>query len=319
MNNAPILITAYNRFENFKKLLRRIKFYKARIYISIDGPKNNFDRCQQLKIINLIKKLKKNYNIKYRILDQNIGCQKATFSSLDWFFSQETRGIILEDDNLPSIGFFKFCNHLLTKFSKDDSIFSISGHTPFKKTEINSDYFFSKIFISWGWATWRSSWLTAKKFTSKNKWPKLLKSKEWNLFLNNDLKKRYFNKVYNLILSNKLDSWSFLWLLIGITHNSMFIIPKHNMVKNTGTQTYGANYVPSNFEYSNFKIFNFNIKFHPKKNSYDKNLDLNFFKFNFRPKNQLYPWRINFLIRSLFLDPKFFFTKVLIFLKKMIK
>ena len=52
--NAPILITAYNRFKSFKRLVNSLKSYKCKIYISIDGPKNNFDRIQQKKIIDLI-------------------------------------------------------------------------------------------------------------------------------------------------------------------------------------------------------------------------------------------------------------------------
>lgn len=319
MSNVPILITAYNRYENFKKLLTSIKFYKAKIYISIDGPKNDFDKDQQNKIINLIKKNRKNHIIKYRILDENLGCQKATFSSLDWFFYQEKKGIILEDDNLPSVSFFKFCNDLLTRYSKDKKIFSISGYNPFKKVDIHSDYIFSKHFMSWGWATWRDRWLTAKKSITKNKWKKLLKSQQWNLYLDDDIKKRYFIRIYNLILSKKIDSWSFLWLLFGVSNDLKFILPKYNLVKNTGTQTNGANYTPSNFEHANLKTFQLSIKHHPKKNSYDKKLDSLLFYYNWRPKNQLYPWRIKFLIRSLFLDPKFFFTKVFIFLKKMIK
>jgi hypothetical protein len=316
MSNVPILITAYNRYENFKKLLSFISFYKAKIYISIDGPKNDFDKDQQNRMINLIEKHKKNYNIRYRILNKNLGCQGATFSSLDWFFDQEKKGIILEDDNLPSVSFFEFCNESLTKYSKEKKIFSISGYNPFKKIDINSDYFFSNYFMSWGWATWRSRWLIVKKFTPQNKWKKLLKSKEWSFFLDSNIKKRYFNKIYNLIKSNKIDSWAFLWMLIGVSNGSKFILPKHNLVKNTGTQTRGANYMPSNFEYSNFKTVQFKIKHHPKKNSHNKKLDTFLFYHNNRPKNLLYPWRIIFIIKSLLFDTKFFFTKLIIFIKK---
>ncbi len=58
-SNVPILITAYNRSKNFKKLIDSIKFYKTKIYISIDGPKNDYDKIEQLKIIKLINRKKK--------------------------------------------------------------------------------------------------------------------------------------------------------------------------------------------------------------------------------------------------------------------
>ena len=313
--NSPVLIIAYNRYSNFKTLLNSLRLYKSKIYISIDGPKNNHDKVEQLKIVNLIKKIQKSYKIKYRVLKKNYGCQKAVFSALDWFFLHEKKGIILEDDTLPSPSFFNFCNKLLIKYYNDKKIFSISSYTPLKKTKTNADYFFSKLFMCWGWATWRSRWLIAKKFIPEEKWVKLLKTKEWNLFLNENIKERYFNKVYNLILLNKLDSWSFLWMLFGTANKSKFILPKYNLVKNTGTQTHGANYVPSNFEYANFKRFQFNIEHYPKTNSYNKKLDRLLFNYNFRPKNQLYPWRVIFIIKSLFFDPKFFFSKIMIFIK----
>ena len=318
-SNAPILITAYNRSKNFNKLINSLKYYKTKIYISIDGPRNDHDKIEQLKIINLINKNKKNLRIRFRVLNKNLGCQKATFSALDWFFSQEEKGIILEDDNLPSCSFFKFCNKLLVKYIDDERIFSISGYIPFNKTKINSDYFFSKIFMSWGWATWRSRWLIVKKFKTKNRWKKLLKNKHWNLFLNDNIKRSFFKRIYNLIFLDKIDSWSYLWLLIGVANNSKFILPKYNLVKNTGTQTLGANYTPSNFEYANLKTYKTEIKNHPRKNIYDENLDTFLFNYNFRPKNQLYPWRILFIIKSLIFDPKFFFTKLIKLIKFLFK
>ena len=63
-------------------------------------------------------------------------------------------------------------------------------------------------------------------------------------------------------------------------------------------------------------IQKFKIKHHSQKNSYDEKLDSLLFYSNFRPKNQLYPWRIIFLIQSLLFDTKFFFTKLTLLVKK---
>ena len=67
MSKASILITAYNRYKNFKRLFRSIRFYKTKIYISIDGPKNEKDKIEQAKILKLIKSENSN-KINYRIL-----------------------------------------------------------------------------------------------------------------------------------------------------------------------------------------------------------------------------------------------------------
>lgn len=42
------------------------------------------------------------------------------------FFENESEGIILEDDCLPSDSFFSFCSTLLEKYMDDDRI----GHIP---------------------------------------------------------------------------------------------------------------------------------------------------------------------------------------------
>ena len=106
-----------------------------------------------------------------------------------------------------------------------------------------------------------------------------------------------------------------------ILHNcsnnkSKFILPKLNLVKNTCTQTHGANNVPSKFDHANSKIYTFAITRHPLKSSYSKDLDSFLFNLCFRPKDALYPWRILFLTKCLFLDPMFFLKKAIITIKK---
>ena len=161
---AAILITAYYRYRNFKILLNFLTKYKVKIYVSIDGSKNEYDKIEQLKIISLIKKNK----IKYRVLEKNYGCQKAVLSALDWFFLTEKKGIILEDDILPGNDFFGFCNELLVKYRNNKKIFSISGFNPLNKNlNIDGDYFHSKFFMCWGWATCKDRWLVVKKYLPK--------------------------------------------------------------------------------------------------------------------------------------------------------
>jgi hypothetical protein len=69
--NFPTLMIAYNRYKNFKTLLNLLRFYKTKFYISIVGPKNNYDKVEQHKNVNLIKKIQQSYKIKYRVLNQN--------------------------------------------------------------------------------------------------------------------------------------------------------------------------------------------------------------------------------------------------------
>ena len=47
---------------------------------------------------------------------------------IDWFFSYEAAGIILEDDCLPTEEFFRYCDVMLDKFKDNNKIYAISGN-----------------------------------------------------------------------------------------------------------------------------------------------------------------------------------------------
>jgi hypothetical protein len=44
--------------------------------------------------------------------DGNLGPKIAISSAISWFFEQEEMGIILEDDCLPDLSFFPYCEEL---------------------------------------------------------------------------------------------------------------------------------------------------------------------------------------------------------------
>ena len=310
--SIPILITAYNRYVNFKKLFTQLHNKNYNIYISIDGPKNSFDKSQQIKIINL---LNKNKIHKYRILDKNHGCQKAVFLALDWFFFHEKKGIILEDDILPGEDFFKFCEILLKKFANEKKIFSISGYNPLNKLN-NGDYFLSKYFMCWGWATWRDRWKIAKRFVNNNQWTKLINSKPWQESCHTKIEKDFFTKIFKKIKLNQIDSWAFLWLLIGVSNSSRFILPKYNLINNTGINIVGANNVPSKLNIKVLRIHRIKSITHQKTIPFNQEIDKKIFFSTYNPKNILYPWRLVFILKSLIFDTKFFFKKLYFFFKK---
>lgn len=46
---------------------------------------------------------------------------------MDWVFDNEEQAIILEDDCVPSVAFFEYCDFFLDKYKEDKSIGFISG------------------------------------------------------------------------------------------------------------------------------------------------------------------------------------------------
>ena len=60
--------------------------------------------------------------------NKNLGCRKGVTAGIDWFFSNEEMGIILEDDCIPSLSFFQFCDQMLLEYQFNEKVFMISGH-----------------------------------------------------------------------------------------------------------------------------------------------------------------------------------------------
>lgn len=151
------------------------------------------------------------------------------------------QGIILEDDCLPNLSFFVFCEELLNLYKYNPQIVHISGNN-FQdiQTNYNYSYYYSKYPNSWGWATWRRAW---KIFDLK------LEREKYNAKINslNNFKKEhdYFkNMIQYIKAGNYHHIWDFQWLLSVNIQNGLCIVPSKNLVKNIGfgeaaTHTFG--------------------------------------------------------------------------------
>ena len=239
MNNQfdiPIIIIIYNRFEYLKDILSKLRIIKPKkIYIAADGPKNfddktkcDFSKNYLEKNISWDCKIIKNYNT------MNIGLKKNINRGLDWFFTNETMGIILEDDCNPSLSFFQFCKELLLKYENKNQIKMISGNFYYeKKFTASESYFFSQRPGTHGWATWRRTWLENDQ--SMNNW-KSIYDFFWLLkFFNlNIAKAHYFYKKFQYSYEGKINSWDYQFLLSIWKKNGLIIRPYKHLCKHVG-------------------------------------------------------------------------------------
>jgi hypothetical protein len=237
--NIPILFLVFNRPETTKRVLLEIRKIKpTKLYVVADGPrKNNLkdkENCE--KVRNLIDELvdwkcvvKKTYR------KENLGCRKSVSEGITWFFKNEEMGVILEDDTLPDLTFFDFCKKLLLKYKNDSSIMQISGSTFINnlivEKYLDGDYFFSKYFHIWGWATWRRAWqLYDVNMVNYNKiGSDIIKKNTSNL-----LEYIYWKRQFGLTYLNKIDTWDNSFLFSMWANKKIAIQPKYNLVENIG-------------------------------------------------------------------------------------
>jgi hypothetical protein len=235
--NVPVLFIIFNRPEVTARVFSEIrKANPPRLYIAADGPRENRDGDAELclQARSVVGNIDWPCKIHTRFVPRNLGCRDAVSSAIDWFFEAEEKGIILEDDCLPSESFFKYCEILLEKYEDDMRVWHISGANFQKGNTIicENDYYFSKHIHVWGWATWRSRWkcydVNIERFNTKSG-KEIIKS-VWPEF---SLRK-YWLAVFTDLADGKIDTWDYQWMFTIWVNKGLATIPNVNLITNIG-------------------------------------------------------------------------------------
>jgi hypothetical protein len=109
---TPVLFLIFNRPNTAQRVFEIIKKIKPKyLFIAADGPRKNKlgeeKKCEETKNF-ILQNIDWNCEIKTLFRKENLGCREAISSAITWFFDNVDKGIILEDDCLPSESFFHF-------------------------------------------------------------------------------------------------------------------------------------------------------------------------------------------------------------------
>ena len=107
-----ILLIIFNRPETTTKVFEAIRnICPKKLYVASDGVRLGYvddeEKCKAAREIT--EQIDWPCEVKRFYQEQNLGCSKGPIFALNWFFSFEEEGIILEDDCLPHEDFFIFC------------------------------------------------------------------------------------------------------------------------------------------------------------------------------------------------------------------
>lgn len=237
--HSAVLFLVFNRLDTAIKVFEAIRNAKPpRLYIAADGPRLN-QPGDDLKVGEVRRYIESNIDwscsCRYLYREINLGCKEAIPDALDWFFQNEEEGIILEDDVIPSLSFFYFCESMLERYRHDKRIGVICGTNLISDGDSNSSltYSFSKHCLIWGWATWANRWTHYdKRLNNLDKFEVESALKE---FSDGDYSFRiYWKMIYEKARKNLLTTWDFQLSVISFYHRWLNIIPSINMTKNIG-------------------------------------------------------------------------------------
>ena len=230
--SEPILICAFNRPASLRRIIDVLRVTKPdQLFISVDGPRvaNAHDRRAIEQVSRELERVDWPCRVRTRFLLDNLGVSAAVHSAISWFFDQVPRGIILEEDCLPTPSFFDFCSTVLSAFQNDRRVWLGCGTNhlvEWRSDEV--DVFFSEGHI-WGWMTWADRWESASLAVVRDNDTQLLSAKTY--FGRNW---RYRRKLILLARARKIDSWAVPWLLVVAKNNGLCALPARNLVTNIG-------------------------------------------------------------------------------------
>lgn len=155
--DVAVLILFFNRPEQLEKVFQEVqKARPAQLFLYQDGPRNEKDLPGIMACREVVSHIDWECEVHHLYQEKNYGCDPSEFMAQKWAFSQVDKCVVLEDDDVPSVSFFQFCKEMLDRYEHDTRISMIAGFNCEEVTEdVSEDYFFTRTFSIWGWASWR--------------------------------------------------------------------------------------------------------------------------------------------------------------------
>jgi hypothetical protein len=279
--DVPILFLIFRRPHTTEKVFEKIKKVKPpKLYIAADGPRDwvpgEAEKVQATRKY-VLDNIDWECEVKTLFRDKNLGCGKAVSEAINWFFENEEKGIILEDDTVPSLSFFSFCKILLEKYKDEKKVWHISACNFMYQPKNDGDYFFSALPFIWGWATWATRW-KYYDFEMKNFNDDVFIKNYWK-----GLDYIYWKKIFLKMKNKEIDTWDYQWCFTIWFYKALAVSPRVNMVENIGFGELSTHILKKTFKVE-LMAKDMEIKKHPSGISRDIEADRYFMKNVFLPK-----------------------------------
>jgi hypothetical protein len=239
----------YRRADLTARVLERIREARpTHLLVAADGPNpgqaHDAQRCQEVRDI-ILKGVDWPCSVETRFSETHLGCKVAVSTAIDWAFQQHEHLIIIEDDCLPNLTFFRFCEDLLERYADEPKVMQISGaNLSDMAAADNASYYASRFGTIWGWATWRRAWRHYD--VTMAKWPRHRKKPAWKTECRLSGEPQWRTAIYDSLVAGKVDTWDTQWEFAKQILGGISLIPSGNLVSNIGwgndaTHTFGTN------------------------------------------------------------------------------
>ncbi|WP_249554540.1 glycosyltransferase family A protein [Shewanella sp. 10B] len=244
-NLSPVVVFAYNRPEHLRSTLFSLKenilAISTDVYVFVDHPKNEKDISNVSAVIAVVEEFKSNFKtFSVTCRTENYGLAKNISEGVSEIVRVNGKVIVLEDDLLLSKYFLVYMNAALRLYEHNDKVMHISGSSyPIINKLLNSNTYFLRVPLCWGWATWDDRWARFNNDIENNQ----LSKAEKNII---DFGGAYrYSEQFEQNKNGIKKTWFIFWYLTLIRHGGLALFPKYSLVNNIGHDGSGENCIES--------------------------------------------------------------------------
>jgi hypothetical protein len=290
--NTPILFITFNRPTHTCRVWEEIKKQRPKyMFVFQDGARegNEIDKekCAVVRAI-FEEPLDWDCELKTYFSDVNLGCGKGPATAITWFFENVEKGIIFEDDCLPTESLFRFYEELLGKYKYDNRVSLITANNLKLRWKSKSD---SYIFATVGaatmgsWAGWARAWkmfeydlVEWENDNNKNRIAKNIRNKKYY---------NYYSDIFNNhCKSGQTNVWDYQWFFARILNNTVSIVSTINQISNIGFGSESTHTPNPNDRIANLPVYNINFPMKHRDIKIDKLFDWVVFNRYYYPKKK---------------------------------
>jgi hypothetical protein len=235
VTSTPVALFLFNRPRRTATVFDAIR--KARpttLLLIADGPRpghpEDFDDCAAAR--DVVAQVDWPCEVKTNFADANQGLKRRFDSGMQWVFAECEEAILLEDDCVPELSFFRFCDESLDRYRDDERILSISGNNfQFGQPRGDASYYFSRHPHIWGWATWRRAW--SHYDPTMSEWPTARDEGWLESIVDGQHAVQYWSYIFEAN-HRSLENWDYAWSFSCWRRGGMHVLPNVNLVSNHG-------------------------------------------------------------------------------------
>lgn len=239
INKISVLLIAFNRLDYTIEVIKVLLQYQPpKIYLAMDAPNSKEDELIQQSIIELIMNSFEESKIILIRAESNQGTGVFVPAAIDHFFKYEQFGVILEDDCVPTLTFFEFCQQLNLIKETSPNTMAICGTNLLADGASGDGYILGPFFVPWGWATWKEHW---EKFNRKEATLKQIEKEVGRSWYRSKSLRKFMASYVERSTRSESRVWTGFWLCSIMKSEGLVATPLTNLVTNIGFQNQGVN------------------------------------------------------------------------------